>query len=461
MDDGYWSFSLVLFLLFILLEAAFYGFSAAIQNLNQGNLEREMEQGNEKAKRLFQMASQPSKLVNSTQIISNVIGMVLGAFMLKLWGGKLETVMGQMRGPQGLVLRAASLVLAGVVILVCLISFGIIIPRRCAARKPERWAYGLLPFISAAVVPLTPFIWAVRGISRAVLRLFGIDMNAQDDNVTEEEIVSMVNEGHEQGVLEAQEAEMITNIFELNDKEARDIMTHRTSVVSIDASKTLQEAIRFILREGKNSRYPVYEKDADDIIGILHMKDAVIYGENPRWKGECVGKIPGLLRKAHFIPETRNIDSLFQEMQSQKIHMEIVVDEYGQTAGIVTMEDILEEIVGNILDEYDAEEEYIAAVEGGFLLKGRTPLEEAAEALGIEFTEEERDAYDTVNGFLISRLDRIPAEDEKPEVEYSGYLFKILSVESKMIRQVKAVMLPGREAGDDADKPEDEQEKEK
>ena len=270
-------------------------------------------------------------------------------------------------------------------------------------------------------------------------------MNARDDNVTEEDIMSMVNEGHEQGVLEAQEAEMITNIFELNDKAARDIMTHRTSVVSIDASMALRDAIRFILKEGKNSRYPVFEKDADDIIGILHMKDAVIYGENPRWKDQPVGKIPGLLRKAHFIPETRNIDSLFQEMQSQKIHMEIVVDEYGQTAGIVTMEDILEEIVGNILDEYDAEEEFITAVEGGFVLNGRTPLEDVGKALDIEFTQEERDSYDTMNGFLISRLDRIPAEDEKPKVEYGGYLFQIVRVESKMIRQVKAVKLLNQE----------------
>ncbi len=445
MDDGYWSFSFILFLAFILLEAAFYGFGAAIQNLNQGNLEKEMEQGSRKAKRLFRMASQPSKLVNSTQIITNVIGMVMGAYMLERWSVKLEGVVGRAGGPQGALLRAVSFLVVGTVLLACITSFGIIIPRRCAAKNAEKWAYGLLPFITAAVTPLIPFIWIVRGISMAVLKVFGVDMNVKDDTVTEEEIVSMVNEGHEQGVLEAQEAEMITNIFELNDKAARDIMTHRTSVVSIDASMPLRDAIRFILKEGKNSRYPVFEKDADDIIGILHMKDAVIYGENPRWKDQPVGKIPGLLRKAHFIPETRNIDSLFQEMQSQKIHMEIVVDEYGQTAGIVTMEDILEEIVGNILDEYDSEEEFITAVEGGVLLNGRTPLEDAGKALDIEFTQEERDSYDTMNGFLISRLDRIPAEDEKPEVEYGGYLFQIVRVESKMIRQVKAVKLLNQE----------------
>ncbi len=446
MDDGYWSFSFILFLVFIILEAAFYGFGAAIQNLNLGELEKEMEEGNKKARGLFAMASQPSKLVNSTQIVTNVIGMVIGAFMLDRWSRGLETAITQTGGLEGAVLKAASYVAVGTVMLACLISFGIIIPRRCGAKNPKKWAYGLLPFIRAAVTPLIPFIWIVRGISLAVLKVFGIDMNVRDDNVTQEEIVSMVNEGHEQGVLEAQEAEMITNIFELNDKEAKDIMTHRTSVVSIDASQSLGDAIRFILKEGKNSRFPVFQEDADDIIGILHMKDAVIYGENPRWKDQPVGKIPGLLRKAHFIPETRNVDSLFQEMQSQKIHMEIVVDEYGQTAGIVTMEDILEEIVGNILDEYDSEEEFITVLEDGFLLNGRTPLEEAEKALDMEFTQEERDSYDTVNGFLISRLDRIPTEDENPEVEYGGYLFQILRVESKMIRQVKAVRKKSEES---------------
>ncbi len=417
MDDGYWSFSFILFLVFILLEAGFYGFGAAIQNLNLGELEKEMEEGSKKARGLFAMASQPSKLVNSTQIVTNVIGMVIGAFMLDRWSRGLETAITQTGGLEGAVLKAASYLAVGTVMLACLISFGIIIPRRCGAKNPKKWAYGLLPFIRAAVTPLIPFIWIVRGISLAVLKVFGIDMNVRDDNVTQEEIVSMVNEGHEQGVLEAQEAEMITNIFELNDKEAKDIMTHRTSVVSIDASQSLGDAIRFILKEGKNSRFPVFQEDADDIIGILHMKDAVIYGENPRWKDQPVGKIPGLLRKAHFIPETRNLDSLFQEMQSQKIHMEIVVDEYGQTAGIVTMED-----------------------------NGRTPLEEAEKALDMEFTQEERDSYDTVNGFLISRLDRIPTEDENPEVEYGGYLFQILRVESKMIRQVKAARKKSEES---------------
>ncbi len=442
MDDGYWPFSFLLFFGFVLLEAAFYGFGSAIRNINESNLEREAELGDEKAGKLLRFVNSPARLIDSTQIVSNTIGMVMGAYILKKWSQRLEAAIWQTRVLEGSVLKVVSILLIGVLILVCVVSFGTIIPKQCGAREPKKWSYRLLPLISALIVPLIPFIWLVSGLSFGVLKLCGVDMNAREDNVTEEEIMSMVNEGHEQGVLEAKEAEMITNIFELNDKEAKDIMTHRTNVVSLSASETLSDSIRFILGEGKNSRYPVYENDTDHIIGILHMRDAVIYGEGQEWKDKPIGQIPGLLREAHFIPETRNIDTLFREMQSQKIHMEIVVDEYGQTAGLLTMEDILEEIVGNILDEYDAEEEFISVQEDGFLLNGMTPLSEAAQALEIEFSEEEKDAYDTINGFLISKLNRIPREDEDSEVEYKGYLFKILKVENKMIQLVRAVALP-------------------
>lgn len=456
MDDGYQPFSILLFLLFIFLEAAFYGFTAAVRNLNEGNLEKEQELGNKKAGKLLRIGRQPARVTNSIQIVSNAVGMVIGAYILEQWSQRLEQVIFQARILEGSLLRIVSMVLIGLLMLVCLISFGVIIPRRCAAREPEKWAYGLLPFITTAVVVLLPFIWMVTGVSYVVLKLLGIDMEADNDNVTEEEIMSMVNEGHEQGVLEANEAEMITNIFQMNDKEAKDIMTHRVNVVSIDAAKPLGEIIQFILKEGKNSRYPVYVNDIDDIIGVLHMKDAVIYAEKPGWRNRPVGKIPGLLRKPHFIPETRNIDSLFREMQSQKMHMAIVVDEYGQTAGIVTMEDILEEIVGSILDEYDSEEEYITVLEDGFVLSGMTPLDEASSALNIEFTEEERDSYDTINGFLISKLNRIPKEDEDLEVNYGGYLFQVLSVENKMIRSVKvsAVLKKDLENTDNSQEPE-------
>ena len=442
MDDSYWPLSIVVFIAFIVVEAVFYGFGAAIQNVNVNHLEKEMEEGNRKAQRLLRIVNRPSRFVNSIQIITNLIGVVIGAYIFGAWKYRLEHILDGAAEVSELWLSIISMVLIGILILVLLISFGIVIPKRCAAKDPEKWGFGLLPIVTVSGVVLLPFIWAVSGISYVVLKLVGIDMNARDDNVTEEDIMSMVNEGHEQGVLEASEAEMITNIFEFTDKDAGDIMTHRKNLAAIDAETSLGDAVSYILQEGKNSRFPVYEKDIDDIIGLLHMKDALICAENEEKKGVPIGQIPGLLREAHFIPETRKLSSLFQEMQSQKIHMEIVVDEYGQTAGIVTMEDILEEIVGNILDEYDSDEEYVVPLQDGYLMDGMTKLDEAADTLGIEFSEEDYDTYDTINGFLISRLDRIPQEDENPEVVYGGYLFKVVSVENKMICSVHVTPVP-------------------
>lgn len=270
------------------------------------------------------------------------------------------------------------------------------------------------------------------------------------ENVTEEDIMTMVNEGHEQGVLETSEAEMITNIFEFDDKEAGDIMTHRKNIVALDGSMTVKEAARFVLKEGKNSRFPVYGKDLDDIIGTVHMRDVLVHAENVQEGRMAIANVPGAMRPAHFIPETRNINSLFKEMQSQKIHMAIVIDEYGQTAGLVTMEDILEEIVGNILDEYDVDEQYIVRGEGdALIMSGMTPLEDVQDELEIEFPKEDLDNYDTINGLLISKLDRIPDEEEQPEVQYLGYLFSVLKVENKMIHSVRVTKLPVEE--DDAD----------
>ena len=181
------------------------------------------------------------------------------------------------------------------------------------------------------------------------------------------------------------------------------------------------------------------------------MKDAMVAAHNGENESKAIGEIPGLLRKAHFIPETRALDTLFEEMQSGKIHMMIVVDEYGQTAGIVTMEDILEEIVGNIEDEYDREEELITPLpDGAFLMRGTVPLTEAGEAAGIPFSEEEENEFDTLNGFLIASLDRIPAAGEKPVVKARGFLFRIQNAQNNMIRTVRVEKeTPPEDAGEE------------
>ena len=443
MSDGQSPWSAAIFLLFIVIDAIFYGFGSAIQSLNESSLEKAAEEGDRKAERLLHIIDHPAKFINMNQIAANAVGIVTGGYILgRIRADILRLLYQKLQYQADIWLKMVTVVGVALVLLLLLLSFGITIPKKCAARNPEKWAYKLLPLVMAATGLLYPFTVLVTGLSNLVLRIIGIDPYAQEDNVTEEEIMSMVNEGHEQGVLLASEAEMITNIFEFGDKEAADIMTHRKNVVAVEAEMPLSEAVEFILHES-NSRFPVYEKDLDDIVGILHLKDAMIYAETEEYLDKPIGAIEGLLMDAHFIPETRNINLLFKEMQSQKIHMEIVVDEYGQTAGIVTMEDILEEIVGNILDEYDEDEQFIQVVDDKtWLMAGMTPLEDVSEVLDIDFEEAE---YDTLNGFLISLLDRIPQEGEELVGEYEGYRFTILSVENKMIQTVKVETLESRE----------------
>ncbi len=267
---------------------------------------------------------------------------------------------------------------------------------------------------------------------------FGIN-NSNPEDYIEEEIISMVNEGHEQGVINANEAEMIQNIFAFTDKEAQDVMTHRRNIIAVEGNASLKEAMEFMLDE-RHSRFPVFEDTIDNITGILFLKDAMrclIKQDYGAWK---IKDIPGLLRKAVFIPETRNISSLFRSMQSQKLQMVIVADEYGQTAGLVAMEDILEEIVGNIQDEYDNEEAMIEQMENGdYLISGLAPLDEVADVLGITFEEED---IETLNGYLISKLDKIPSEDERSEIIDYGYSFRILNVANKIIEKVQVHKLP-------------------
>lgn len=253
------------------------------------------------------------------------------------------------------------------------------------------------------------------------------------DDVTEEEIISMVNEGHEQGVLRASEAAMIQNIFSFADKDAKDIMTHRKDITAIDGEVTLREAIK-IFEENVYSRFPVYLEDLDNIIGIIHLRDMFHYSSRTRDYDLKIRDLDDLIRPAQFVPETHGINTLFSQMQMKKSHMAIVMDEYGQTSGLISMEDIIEEIVGNIQDEHDDEKDPVEKVrENVFRMNGHTTLEEVSEQLPITFEEEE---VTTLNGFIISRIDRIPDEHSTFAVEAYGYEFRVLDVKDKMVGDV-------------------------
>lgn len=254
-----------------------------------------------------------------------------------------------------------------------------------------------------------------------------------NDDVTEEEIISMVREGHEQGTILASEAELIHNVFEFDDKEVKDIMTHRKNIVSLDGNMSFIDAIEFIIDTGK-SRFPVYENDVDSIIGVLHIKDAFTFFEKNEVYRSSIKDIEGLIRPVDFIPETVNINDLFKKMQSKKSHLAMVVDEYGQISGLIAMEDILEELVGNIEDEHDEEENYIRKSDDEtFIMDGMTEFSDVKEALSLPVDD---DAYETLNGFIISLSDKIPEEGDKTVISAYGYRFSVMSVEDKVIKQV-------------------------
>lgn len=278
-----------------------------------------------------------------------------------------------------------------------------------------------------------PFADWADDISVLFFKMIGKQKFNENEDVTEDDILSMIQESHDQGILESDEAEMINNIFELNDKEAKDIMTARSNIVAIDGDVSLPDAIEFMLSKS-NSRYPVYEDNLDHIIGIINFKDAVRFQYNNKKKTGAIKKYPELIRDAKFIPETRKIDDLFSEMQSGKDQLVLIVDEYGQTSGLVALEDILEEIVGNIMDEYDTDEEKIEEKKKDvYEIDGLTPLDELEEELEITFDNE---TFETLNGFMTDKLGHIPSDDEEFSFIFKSYEFKILSVKSKVIQSV-------------------------
>lgn len=447
MDDSGPTASIIFFILLVFIDMFFYGFGSAISSLNGKEIEKKAEEEKDrKSRRLAKIIGNPAEYVNTVQLIVTLINVIMGAFYLGIWlkhVSKTLTFLAEhnlgFNKPPVEAVMVLSTVLTMVVLLYILLTFGVLLPKKIAARIPEKWAYACITPVFFVTVMLSPFTKLVTMTANLVMRMFGAKAGDGENDVTEEEIINMVNEGHEQGLIQASEAEMISNIFEYGDKEAQDIMTHRNNIVAVDGNMLLKDAVDFMLA-GKNSRYPVYDENIDNIIGILHLKDAMRFHTGENIQNLPIKELEGLLREPVFVPQTKNIDELFKEMQSKKLQMVIVIDEYGQTDGLVAMEDILEEIVGNIMDEYDEDTEHIEDKGNDeYVIEGITPLEELEERFGVSFHEEE---FETLNGFLISRMDKIPEENEQFSIDVDGYNFKILSVENKMIHSVLVTKLP-------------------
>ena len=314
------------------------------------------------------------------------------------------------------------------------ILFGIFVPRALGARYAQ-------PMLLVLVWPIQLVTWITRPLvggliilTRLITRPLGANPGA-GTLVSEEEIKALVETGEEQGVLEETERDMIRSIFDLGDKQVHELMVPRTEIIAVDVSTPPDQLLERVVLVG-HSRIPIYEGSADQIIGVLYVKD--LFRRIARGQGSPA--LRELLRPAHFVPETKKVDELLREMQQQKNHMAIVVDEYGGTAGLVTLEDIVEEIVGEIRDEYDVEQELVVPVsEREALVDGRAPFEDVRETFALDDLDPSTD-YDTVGGFIVHELGRFPKAGE--EVRRSGVRFVVETIEGRRIRRVRVVREP-------------------
>lgn len=436
MGDGGPISGVIWILVLILAQALVTGMKMALYDVNESSIKKKAEAGDRRAAALLKLLDQPDRYFHVLQLLLNSIGILIGMIYTSHFIAYFEGMQ-----PEGSIQPDIKLIKPGCYILFSLLLvilttlFGTVLPEKIAAKHAEGFSCRSLWLVKLLGFILRPFAWILEKTMGALLFVFGVKPSELLDNVTEEAIISMVNEGQEQGVFDAGEAEMISNIIELDEKEAQDIMTHKKRIVAVNAEMSLEEALRFMLSESY-SRYPLYEGNRDNIIGILHLKDVISAYISEESRNKPLSEIA---REPYFVPDTQNINILFHDMQSKNIHMAIVIDEYGQTAGLVAMEDFLEEIVGNIQDEYDEEERMILSTEdGSCVVKGAISLDELEDELDISLKQED---FDTLNGLLISILDRIPMDGEQETLEYAGYRFDILETKNKMIEQVRITKL--------------------
>ena len=431
MDDLHPSMDIILIILLLIIKAIISNSKSAIANVNENEVKKDLEESNSKqARRVLELLNKPPSYIYAIDIVITIISVMIGFIYCKEIYVILDSIFIKYVSTHYIIRLCLHtfciLILVSIVVLI-----GSLIPKKLALYNTEKKAYSTINSILIMMKILRPFTWLYQITIDGFIRLIGIKPEELVENVTEEEIISMVNEGHEQGVLEEKEMKMINRIIEFDEKQVRDIMTHRKNIMAIDSSLELKDAYEFMLSKSY-SRFPLYTEELDNIIGILHFKDVARAYIADDKKKKTLKKIA---RKPYFVPESQTIDSLLNDMQSNKIQMAIAVDEYGQTSGIVCFEDMLEEIVGNILDEYDEEERNIIKhASGSFIIKGLTNLNDISEELGIELVAEN---YETLNGFLISKLRRIPSDGEKCNVSYAGYVFEILEVKNRIINIVR------------------------
>ncbi|KNZ40342.1 hemolysin family protein [Acetobacterium bakii] len=421
----------ILFLLVLVMINAFFAASEiALISLNDNRIKVMAEDGNKKAMQLVKLLGEPSRFLATIQVGITLAGFLASAFAAQSFADPIVVALQNMNLPvSDGVLRAVTLVVITLILSYFTLVFGELVPKRIAMKKSDKIAFfsvGILTFLSIVTAPLVKLLTISTNF---FLRLAGIDPNSLEDDVTEEEIRMMVDIGEERGAINAREKTMINNIFEFNNTTVSDIMTHRIDMFSVSVDIDLEELISAV-KDEHYTRIPVYEETVDNIIGILHLKD-LIFLINEESTDDF--KIRDKIRKPYFVPEGKKIDELFVTLQKSKTHIAVVIDEYGGTAGIVTMEDLIEEIVGNIFDEFDEEEiEFRKIDENTYEVSGMISLDDLIELIDVDLPI---DDYETFSGFLIGLIGNIPSKGDVMEIEYQNLRIKILDVSDKRIEK--------------------------
>ena len=420
---------IIILIILVAINAFFAASEMAFVTLNDAKIAMMAKEGNKKAKKIEKMLRKPSKFLATIQIGITLAGFLSSAFAADTFVEKLAPILYNYIPSISLpIWQAISLVLITLIISLFTLVFGELVPKRIAMKYSEQVAFGSVRPLRFVYIITAPVVAFLTSTTNFISKLFGIG-ETDEETVTEEEIRMMVNEGGEKGTIDDSEQEMINNVFEFNDKEVSEIMIYRTEIFAVDGNTTVSDFEKIIEKENyRYSRIPIYEETIDNMQGVVYIKDML------KAKDKST-KIKMLARKLLYFPESKFINEAFKEMQVNKIQMAAVLDEYGGTTGIVTMEDILEELVGDIYDEYDKIEfKYEKLDDNTYRFDGSTPIFDVNKILDIEIPEGD---YDTLSGFIINELDRIPEENEHPIVETKEAVFKVTKIQNRKIERVK------------------------
>lgn len=423
----------LILLLLILLNAFFAASEIAMISMKDNKIRAMAESGHKKVKLLQNLLSEPSRFLATIQIGITLAGFLASAFAAESFAGRLA----QFLYDAGVPIPRSTLETISVVLITLILSyftlvFGELVPKRLAMQKYEAISMFAVTPLTVLSKATSPFVKLLTFSTNILVRMFGVNPDDNKEEVTEEEIRMMVDVGNENGTIRESEKIMINNIFEFDNKTVSDIMMHRSNVVGIPVDASLSDVAQIVNTE-KYTRFPVFEQHIDNIVGILHAKDLLTYIER-----DAAGfDLKSIIRTPYFVPVSKRINELFKDLQKHKMHLAIVIDEYGGTAGIVTIEDALEEIVGNIFDEHDVEEKELEKLdENTFLMKGLISLRLVKDLINIELPIED---YDTLSGFVIGQLGRIPEQDERPVVEFNGVVFQVEEVDERRIAKIKVI----------------------